>query len=177
MLFKAKNLQGQAPGPLGWMGEMLLPLLESPIAMKYFTLFLSDLRNGSLPTVMKPYIPPASLLALEKPGSEKPRPVAVGELFYRIATSWSVQSSKVLENILFPVKLGIWVPGGVETACLLVQALLTDKHLGISGVATDISNAYNNRERKTMLKELNKYSQLKSIWRLADWSYTTPTPL
>ena len=175
---KTKICKGQAPGPSGWTGEMILPLIEDPDVMELLAYFLNDFKNGLLPKELKPYLLPANLLALKKKNSTKPRPVAVGELFYRIVTSWSVDSqSKTAADILAPINLGLGFPGGVETVVHFIHTLLTERNFGFAGIATDLSNAYNNRERKVMLETLYSFPELKSIWRLADWSYTTQTPL
>ena len=117
-------------------------------------------------------------MALKKKNSKKPRFVAVGELFYRILTSWSVDSqSKNAADIWAPINIGLGVPGGVETVLHFIQTLLTEKNLGFAGIATDLNNAYNKRERTIMLAKLYSSPELKSIWRLADWAYTTHTPL
>ena len=151
-----------------------MPLLDDSEVMEYFAFFLNDFTNGRLPDVLKNYLLPARLLALKKENSNKPRPVAVGELFYRIVTSWSVESlGETARDILAPIQLGIGERGGVEKASIFIQALLTDDNLKYPGVATDISNAYNNRERKTMLDALYAEHPLQKVWRLADWAYTT----
>ena len=58
--------------------------------MDCFSIFISDFKNGKLPPILKLYLLPANLLALEKEGSPNPRPVAVGEMFYRLTTSLSL---------------------------------------------------------------------------------------
>ena len=84
---KTKICKGQAPGPSGWTAEMILPPIEDPDVMELLAYFLNDFKNGLLPKELKPYLLPANLLALKKKNATKPRPVAVGELFYRIVTS------------------------------------------------------------------------------------------
>ena len=125
--------------------------------MQLFADFLSDLRNGLLPAALKPYILGANLLELEKPGSTKPRPVAVGELFYRVSTSLSTSPlDKAIAEVLLPIQMGIGVPGGVETVVHFLNAMLTDTQEQTSAIAADISNAFNNRERADMLAALYK---------------------
>ena len=51
-------------------------------------------------------------------------------------------------NILAPIPLGIRKKEGVVKASIVMQAEMTDHNLKYSGVATDISNPFNNRERK-----------------------------
>ena len=149
---------------------MLIPLMTEPDVMEALAFFLNDFKNGRLPVVLKEYLLPATLLALKKKDSNKPRPVAVGELFYRIVTSWSVESlSERAAQILAPIQLGLGYPGGVETALLYIATMLTEYKFNFGGIVTDLSNAYNNRERATMLKTLYSFPELKPIWKLADW--------
>ena len=92
--------------------------------MEALAFFLNEFKNGKLPEPLKEYLLAATVLSIAKSGSTKPRPVAVCELFYRIVTSWSVDSlSKAAANILLPIQLGVGVKGGIETACLSIQAL------------------------------------------------------
>ena len=58
--------------------------------MDALTFFLSDLRNGRLPRELKFYFLSANLLALAKDDTPKPRPIAVGEIFYRLVTSYAI---------------------------------------------------------------------------------------
>ena len=44
-------------------------------------------------------------------------------------------------------------------------------------VTVDIENAYNTRKRSQILAELFSHEQLRGLWRLAHWSYGSPTPL
>ena len=69
---------------------MMLPLFKDNDAFDIPILFISDLRNGRLPSGLRPYILRARLLSLIKYVSPKSRPVAVGECFYRLVTSLAI---------------------------------------------------------------------------------------
>ena len=179
---KKKMANGQAPGPSGWTGEMLLPLSSDPESMRLLAFFLGDFVSGRLPVALKPYFLPATLLALEKEGSTpqapKPRPIALGELFYRLATGLAIAPlTSRIADILGPVQLGVGQRGGVETAGHFINAMLTDPELGFAGASADIQNAFNGRDRKDILSALYKHDSLSALWRLVDWSYTDATPL
>jgi len=146
--------KGQAPGPAGWTGEMLIPLLGHQDVVDDLCIFLSDFKNGRLPRELKPFLLPATCLSLEKEDGE-PRPVALGEVFYRLVTSWSIDSlGDPIAEILYPIQMGLGITGGVETVSLLMQAILTDEGLKKAAVATDLKNAYNVRDRDVLLKSL-----------------------
>ena len=114
--------------------------------MDVLDFFLSDLRNGRLPESLKSYILPAELLAFSKDGTKKPRPIAVGEIFYRLITTYAVRSmgKNVTETIL-PIQLGAGVEGGVETAHHFMNTSLTDSSLGYCAISADGTNAFNSR--------------------------------
>ena len=129
--------------------------------------FLSDLKAGRLPTALKPFLLHVSLLALLKKNGE-PRPVAVGELFYRLVTSWAMKNARdPVSQILAPIQMGLGVPGGVETVHLFLQALLGDERLGFVAIATDFTNAFNSRGRDKLLSAIFRQDSLRSLWNLA----------
>ena len=109
---------------------MLLPFLKEPKLLGLLTFFLSDFRNGRLPAILKFYLLAANLLASNKDGSPKPRPIAVGEMFYRMVTAHAIKSlGQAVADTLLPIQLGVGVEGGVETATHIMNALLTDDNL------------------------------------------------
>ena len=109
---------------------MLRPLLEDEEAADCLAFLVSALRNRRLPVALKPYILAGFLLALEKPKSGKHRPVRVGKVIYRCATSMAVSPlRKRTTEILDPIQLMVGVERGVETAFQYVSALCTDNEL------------------------------------------------
>lgn len=101
--------------------------------MNDFCFFLSDINAGRLSENLKAFVLPGSLLAFEKKNGE-PRPVSVGEIFYRLATGWSVLSSgSVISTILASMQMWPGMLGGVENLHLFLQALLCDSRMGHNG--------------------------------------------
>ena len=87
--------------------------------------------------LLKPYFLSADLLALDKDGSFKPRPIAVGEMFYILVTSYTTDTlRKSVSEVLFPIQL-VGVEGGVETASHFGNAALTDETLNYVGFSAD----------------------------------------
>ena len=149
--------QGQALGPSGWIGEMLLPLLNCPDAMDLLAGFITDFRYGTLADELKPYLLAANLIPFAKPNSKKTRPVVVGEVFYRLATGYAVTPiQSTIADILAPIQLGICVRGGVETAHHYINGLASDPALGLVAITVDMSNAFNVKERYKLLDALYK---------------------
>lgn len=99
-------------------------------------------------------------------------------MFYRMVTAQAINSlGSAITDTLLPIQLGVGVEGGVETATHFINAILTDDELKFAGIGADQSNAFNSRERATMLAAMYNSPSTSPIWRLADWSYTSETPL
>ena len=85
-------------------------------------------------------------------------------MFYRLVTGWSLNGlTNAVEAVLAPIQMGVGVLGGVETVCLFLQVIMSDKHLGKVAVTTDLSNAFNARGRDKLLTSLFDHPSLKSI--------------
>lgn len=74
--------------------------------MNNLTSFLTVFRNGRPPDELKTYFLSADLFALDMDGTYKPRPIAVGEMFYRLATSYTAHTLREpVSKVLFPIQL------------------------------------------------------------------------
>ena len=164
-----KFINGKGAGPSGWSAEILLPLIKCKQVMDALVFFLSDFRNGRLPDRLKQYLLPANILAFAKEKSPNPRPIAVGEIFYRLVTAYTSRTlGKSLPKSLLPIQLGVGVEGGVETVHHFLSASLTDSNLNLAAISADQKNAFNSRERAKMLSALYDHDLLEPLWRLAD---------
>ena len=82
---------GSAPGPSGWTAQMLYVLVLNPACRVGVVRLLQDITNGTLPASLKPYLLACRLTGLDKNAGQGVRPIAMGELFYRVA---GVQTSR-----------------------------------------------------------------------------------
>jgi hypothetical protein len=109
-----RSNNGSASGPSGWGGNMLSTLSESDICRAGIRALLRDIINGSLPEQARQYLLASRLVGLNKPTGGA-RPIAVGELFYRLAGIIAV--SKVVSPaaaLLAPHQYGVGVSCGAE---------------------------------------------------------------
>jgi hypothetical protein len=115
------------------------------------------------------------LVALDKPNGGI-RPVAVGDIIYRLCAKLLLQHYSHLE-FLMPCQLGVGSKGGVEPAIKLVEAAVNKElpeefsHLAM----LDFSNAFNSLDRCDMAAGISKYAQ--PLFRAAKWAYGSSSSL
>ena len=170
--------KGAAPGPSGWTGAMIIPLLENVVCRKALAIVFTQIINGSIPNgMLNQTLRAARLIPLSKP-TPGVRPIAVGEIFMRVA------ASIVLRNIplrsVFPsIQFGLGRSAGVESAVLTAQALL-DKHLtdeSVVLISTDIKNAFNSLSRTKMFDAVESCPLVHSLRRIVHWTHNGASPL
>jgi len=123
--------------------------------MDIMAFFLTMFKNGLLQHVLPQYLVGANMMPFAKEDSKKPRPVAVGEVFYSIVTGFSLNdTSDVAAEELVPIQLGQGIKGGVEIAVHYANAIVTDAFMKNVGILTDFSNAFNERDIFKMLNAL-----------------------
>ena len=87
---------------------------------------LKDILNDNLSIEARQYLLASRLVALNKPTGD-PRPIAVGELLYRLAAVIAVNRvSDAAAKLLAPHQYGVGVPSGAERILHSVQHALTD---------------------------------------------------
>jgi hypothetical protein len=117
------------------------------------------------------------LTPLQEGEGNKIRPIACGELFYRIGMKFLL---KVVDHVsaLLPMQMGVGSPGGVEP---MVELLEMEKDRVLSGEAArkviclDMSNAFNSISRSVIAEATFRHAP--QLYRLAKWAYGEPTPL
>ena len=106
---------GSAAGPSGWTGSLLAALVEPDICRLSIIALLKDILNGSIPDAARPYLLASRLVAITKPNSDSLRPIAVGELFYRLAPVIVTSRTKALLR-------GCWLHISLESVCQAVPS-------------------------------------------------------
>jgi hypothetical protein len=162
-----------APGISGW----TVPLLRQATLMPEFSRFLVSLTAA----MNKGTAPGASMLCtsrltpLLKPDGGI-RPIAVGELFYRLATK-TILKTAFKPDFLLPNQLGVGSKGGIEPVARAVERALSGtlplrySHL----VSLDFSNAFNTANRTLIVSALKDYAP--ALYRLAKWAYNDASDL
>src|SRR4029077_5874317 len=128
-------------------------------------LLIADICNGTLPDEAKEYILPSHLVAVTKPKSNTSiRPISMGEIFYRAAANYAVRRvTEAAARILGPIQFGVGKGAGCEQAVHRLQHMLTRTHPHrLAGIAVDFKNAFNERSRADILRELYLYPELQS---------------
>ena len=172
-----ESANGSAPGLSGWTGEMLAALIEEPDCMKGLALLVSDITNGDLPPESKPYLLSSRLVTLPKPNSDI-RPIAVGEMFYRLA-AMRAQSlvTSTAAGLLQPIQFGVAISDGCGIAVHTIQHALEQTNFPVAALAVDFRNAFNERSRADVLSALYKEQQLESVWKICNFAYSEPSLL
>ena len=133
--------------------------------------------NGHLPDRARAYLTCSLLIPVNKPGGGT-RPIAVSEVFYRLACIYALELVRdVLPDVFEPIQLGFGSVGGSERAVHLLQAGLATMGPDAVVLKCDFQNAFNERKREQILHELFTQDQLRPLWRLSHWAYKAPSEL
>ena len=169
---------GTAAGPSGWGGNMLAILAQSDLCRLGVAALLLDIVNGELPDDARQLLLSSRLVALTKPSGDGYRPIAVGELFYRLAAIVTVRRvSGEAAQLLPPHQYGIGVAAGAEKFVHSLQHELTDTDKRLALLQLGISNAFNSCDRARLMRELYSLSSLQSVYRIADFAYKQSSAL
>ena len=165
---------GASPGPSGWTADLLLPLLEDDVCLRGLTRLINDIVNGNFDQRGQDFLTASWLIGIPKPGRKGVRPIAMGEVFYKIAATITVANCKLaIGEYLAPVQLGVGTPDGNTIAYLMIQSLLAPEGgPAESGFAIDMTNAFNCVDRKHMLESFFQRPELRPAWRLIHFSYS-----
>ena len=138
--------KARAPGLSPWQVEHTMGNFTDG---RHLYSFLGDCANGVLPKLLCPFMMGARMVPLDKGVDGGVRPVAVGELFVKMAAVGAL-STVVKDAAIFLAKegqVGVSTKGGLDYIIQSVQAgLLTDAEMVVALI--DISNAYGTISRK-----------------------------
>ena len=102
---------GASPGPSGWTADLLLPLLEDDVCLRGLTRLINDIVNGNFDQRGQDFLTASWLIGIPKPGKKGVRPIAMGEVFYKIAATITVANCKLaIGEYLAPIQLGVARP-------------------------------------------------------------------
>ena len=168
---------GSAAGPSGWGGNMVSILADDRRCSSALLRLLQDIANDGITDAMRSLLLSCDLVAIEKPAGGL-RPIAVGELFYRIAATIAVR--RVRETavpILEPHQFGFGVRNGCELIVHSLQHELTDSSHPSAALQLDLTNTFNCVDRTQLLTCLYATPQLAPVWRIVTLAYATTSPL
>ena len=99
LVIKRKIARGAAAGPSGWTGELLLPLIRDKSCLEGLGALVLDISNNLLDAHSRQLLTSCLLLAIPKPGSDVPRPLAIGEVFLKTAASYCTSLTRTTLKI------------------------------------------------------------------------------
>jgi len=162
-----------AAGISGWTVPMLRLAAQSPKVAEFLLVVTRMVGAGTCPG--------ASMLCasrltplLKRDGGL--RPIAVGELIYRLSTKVLLRHHFKADSLL-PTQFGVGSKGGVEPITRLVSKATLGElrqpytHL----VSLDFSNAFNTVSRRQVAESLREYAP--SLYRAAKWVNNDQTDL
>lgn len=159
--------KGAAAGPSGWTYEHVKAATQTPDSAIGAALeLINAILAGGLPHL--PELLDCNLIGLEKPGGNGLRPIAIGEVWLRIASRCAMASCPGAGQALAPLQLGVGVRGGSQ---IIGHALNTGiaTNPDYATLSMDWKNAFNELDRGEMLKAVAK--RQPSMLPYAVWAY------
>jgi hypothetical protein len=162
-----------APGISGWTVPLLRQAINMPEFARFIVALTAAMNKGTAPGASM--LCTSRLTPLLKPDGGI-RPIAVGELFYRLATK-TILKTAFKPDFLLPNQLGVGSKGGVEPIARAVERALAGNlplrysHL----VSLDFTNAFNTANRLLIVSALKDHAP--ALYRLAKWAYNNASDL
>lgn len=167
-----------SPGPSGWTVPLLQIVAQDPIVLTFLHSLTTSIVGGYAPGVQMlctSRITP--LLKKEEMGvAGGIRPIAVGELIYRLALK-AIVRKMVKREMMARTQFGVNTKGGVEPVVRLIDRAVKGE-LGVEYryvTSLDFKNAFNTLHRKMIVDGLRKHAP--GLYRCAKWAYNDRTPL
>ena len=191
-LLKRRVHNGASPGPSGWTGShlQLLAECEDEETVTGLCMLVKDICNGVFSGATRHRLLACVLMPISKgPPTRLPngrirrniRPIAMGEVFFKLAAHYSMSLIEEHMPQLFPrIQFGVKRAGGSESAAQLTRALLTQsacQHPSTIALKTDFQNAFNSASRAHIWRTLLAHRDTQPIWRMFHWAYSSPSKL
>ncbi len=162
--------KSSAGGLSGWTYPMLTALVGEGNACPGLASLIEDIANGNVSNASQELLAAAKLLGLNKPNGGV-RPLALGEVFHRLAATHAVRSNWA-EISLFAgaFDLAFGRKGGAEIAIHAIRATLVESNKD-AVLSIDITNAFNTRSRAHVLRSVFEEKSLSGVWRIFDATY------
>ena len=169
-----RNLpRGSAAGPSGWTYEHVRAAATTcPAAREAILRFINLMVSGGLPRL--PALLAARVVALQKPGGRGIRPLAVGEVWLRMAGLCALQAAPSAPDSLPPLQLAVGVRGGAQCLGHGVSAAVRSSPT-VAVLQVDWRNPYNEVRRSSVLSAVA--DRAPSLLPFAAWSYGGHSPL
>lgn len=164
--------KGSAPGESGWTYEHVkAAVLTDPSALSSACRLINAILSGSLPRMAR--LLDSALIALQKPQGGI-RPVAIGEVWLRLAGLCAMAASPDAGRALAPLQLGVGVAGGSQSLGLAMAAGAAANPDDVT-LQLDFSNAFNSVKRSAILAATAK--RWPEGLAFTAWRYGQPSML
>jgi hypothetical protein len=174
---------GACPDLFGFTGEIMRVLTHNDACAAPLSTIVQAMRDGALGEYEHSLINASWLIALDKgktaDGQQRARPIAGSTVLFKLAATSAMQECSDAVRQHFQqggVQFGVGQSDGVATAARIIQ-LGREHDPSAIMLKTDWKNAFNLAERQRMLANLFDNPALGPIFRLAHWTYGTPSPL
>ena len=180
MLVKKLDVQS-SPGISGWSPQLIQLCYGAPAEEKPFRSFLfmlaQQINAGTAPG--KAMLCASRLTPLQQEPAPKCRPIACGELFYRLIMRFLMKMLGI-DNMLLPSQLGVGSSGGVEPIVEMInmemEGLVDSEDMQDRyAYVLDFKNAFNAIKRSSLAVALRAHAP--RYYRLAAWAYNDRSPL
>lgn len=164
--------RGSAGGPTGMTYEHILAATKGSVeALNATVAFVNLMLSGRLPHLGS--LLDSSLIGLQKPDGGV-RPIAIGEVLYRLTGLCALTALEEIGKSLAPLQLAVGVSGGVEALVHAIRsALEEDPETAL--LTVDMANAFNTVDRSALLAAVKK--RAPSLLPYVQWSYIAATDL
>ena len=168
-----RHYRGRAGGPSGWTFEMILAVTGgSARGLQAALGFVNLLLSGELPRDCG--LLDSLLLALQKPKGGV-RPIAVGEVWYRLAAMCAIEAvGKDAGRALAPLQVGVGTASGAEAVAHSISAALEKDPMSIA-LTADMRNAFNEIYRAAVARGVFKVAP--EMLPFFQFGYGGPTQL
>lgn len=164
----------KAAGLSGWTRPLLDLAFRDPSVRDFFKLLANQIQQGTAPGA--DLLCAARLASLEKEDGSGIRPIAVGDIVYRLCTK-AILLANFRPNMLLPSQLGVKSPGGVEPAIFTLEEAIVGPNIeGYKSIAAlDLSNAFNSIGRASIAASISRFAP--TFYKTAKWAYNRPSIL
>ena len=170
-----KTNPSTSPGASGWTVGLTRTALRSDAMARFLCSTLIDGMYRGLAPAHHLYTG-SRLTALPKPASSGIRPIATGEVFYRLAMRVVLTHLGPQCSIgLLPTQFGVGTPGGTEPIIRAVEHVHTGTLPHTYVTTLDFSNAYNSVHRSAISAAV--FHRYYRLYNLVRWAYGEPSPL
>ena len=166
-----------SPGISGWSTE-LIQLCYRKVNDNPFRHFLLSLGSGMLAGTAPGRVMLCSSRLTPLLQNGKIRPIACGEMFYRLVMRFLLKVRSVADDALLDIQLGVGTPGGVEPIIEQIHRELVNHAADPNPrcvYSLDFENAFNKVSRVAIAEAVSNHAG--HLFRLTQWAYGTQTPL